>query len=82
MPAEALRHLHTGSKLDHALGGFRYVWNNRRVPTILTLFGVVGIFAWSYSVLMPTFARDVLGLSSNHAQLRSSKKSFGWSAST
>lgn len=57
-----VRKAHTGSKLDHALGGFRYVWNNPRVLTILTLFGVVGIFGWSYSVLMPAFARDVLGL--------------------
>ena len=57
-----VRKAHTGSELDHALGGFRYVWNNPRVLTILTLFGVVGIFGWSYSVLMPAFARDVLGL--------------------
>jgi len=57
-----VRKTHTGSALDHALGGFRYVWNNPRVLTILSLFGVVGIFGWSYSVLMPAFARDVLGL--------------------
>jgi MFS family permease len=53
---------HPGSGLEHALGGFRYVWNNPRVLTILSLFAVVGIFGWSYSVLMPAFARDVLGL--------------------
>ncbi len=46
---------------DHALGGFVYVWKNPRVFTILALFAVVGIFGWSYSVLMPAFARDVLG---------------------
>ncbi|MEO8615994.1 MAG: MFS transporter [Luteolibacter sp.] len=57
-----VRKTHTGSELDHALGGFRYVWNNPRVLTILSLFGVVGIFGWSYSVLMPAFARDILGL--------------------
>ncbi len=56
------RKTHTGSKLDHALGGFRYVWAHPRVLTILALFAVVGIFGWSYSVLMPAFARDVLGL--------------------
>jgi MFS family permease len=48
---------------SHALGGFSYVWQHPRVLTILTLFGVVGIFGWSYSVLMPAFARDVLHLS-------------------
>ncbi|MDR3404990.1 MAG: MFS transporter [Chthoniobacter sp.] len=57
-----VRKTHAGSGLDHALGGFRYVWNNPRALTILSLFTVVGIFGWSYSVLMPAFARDVLGL--------------------
>jgi MFS family permease len=57
-----VRKTHTGSGLDHALGGFVYAWNNPRVLTILTLFAVVGIFGWSYTVLMPAFARDVLGL--------------------
>ena len=45
-----------------ALEGFRYVWSHRRVLTILSLFAIVGIFGWSYSVLMPAFARDVLHL--------------------
>ncbi len=49
----------------HPLSGIHYVINNRRVRTILTLFGVVGIFGWSYSVLMPALARDVLGLGPN-----------------
>ncbi len=57
-----VRQAHAGSKLDHALGGFCYVWHHPRVLTILALFAVVGIFGWSYSVLMPAFARDVLGL--------------------
>jgi MFS family permease len=53
---------HEGSGVRHALGGFVYVWNHPRVLTILSLFAVVGIFGWSYTVLMPAFARDVLGL--------------------
>jgi len=59
------KHVHTtqaGSGLAHALGGFVYVWKNPRVLTILSLFAVVGIFGWSYTVLMPAFARDVLGV--------------------
>ncbi|MDP9291985.1 MAG: MFS transporter, partial [Verrucomicrobiota bacterium] len=47
---------------SHVLGGFSYVAKHPRVQTILALFGVVGIFGWSYAVLMPAFARDVLGL--------------------
>lgn len=61
LPAH-VRKTHPGSGLDHALGGFVYVWNQPRVLTILTLFAAVGIFGWSYTVLMPAFARDVLGL--------------------
>jgi len=53
------------SAIGQALEGFRYVWNHRRVLTILSLFAVVGIFGWSYSVLMPAFARDVLHLGEN-----------------
>ncbi|MEY2560144.1 MAG: hypothetical protein QOG51_559 [Verrucomicrobiota bacterium] len=51
--------------LGQALEGFRYVWTHRRVLTILSLFTVVGIFGWSYSVLMPAFAHDVLHLGAN-----------------
>jgi MFS family permease len=46
--------------IGQALEGFRYVWRHPRVLTILSLFTVVGIFGWSYSVLMPAFAQDVL----------------------
>ncbi len=51
-----------GSALQEALEGFRYVWHNPRVLTILGLFAVVGTFGWSYSVLMPAFGRDILYL--------------------
>src|SRR3954468_7620111 len=51
--------------LGQALEGFRYVWLHPRVLTILSLFAVVGIFGWSYSVLMPAFAHDVLHLGAN-----------------
>ncbi len=51
-----------GGALAQSLEGFRYVWNHTRVRTIFALFAVVGIFGWSYSVLMPAFAHDVLHL--------------------
>jgi predicted MFS family arabinose efflux permease len=44
----------------HVAEGFAYVWQNRRMRTILILFAIVGVFGWSYSVLMPAFARDIL----------------------
>ena len=52
----------SGGALAQSLEGFRYVWNHTRVLTIFSLFAIVGIFGWSYSVLMPAFARDVLHL--------------------
>jgi MFS family permease len=51
-----------GGAIAQSLEGFRYVWNHTRVRTIFALFAFVGVFGWSYSVLMPAFARDVLHL--------------------
>jgi predicted MFS family arabinose efflux permease len=53
---------HSGSALAHALEGFSYVWRHWRMRTILILFAIVGIFGWSYSVMMPAFAREVLNV--------------------
>ena len=44
----------------HVLEGFAYVAKHRRVRILLVLFGVVGIFGWSYSVLLPAYATDIL----------------------
>jgi MFS family permease len=52
----------SGSTRGHALSGLSYVADHPRVRTILALFGIVGVFGWSYMVLMPAFARDVLNL--------------------
>ncbi len=48
-------------KPPSAWSGVTYVWGNRRVRTILGLLGAVGIFGWSYAVLLPAFARDIFG---------------------
>jgi len=52
----------SSSALAHALEGFSYVWRHWRMRTILILFAIVGVFGWSYSVLMPAFAREVLNV--------------------
>ncbi len=44
----------------HVLEGFVYVMGHRRLRMLLLLFGVVGIFGWSYSVLLPAYAMDIL----------------------
>ena len=46
---------------EHAWNGILYSIKHQRVRTILLLFLAVGIFGWSYMVIMPAFARDVLG---------------------
>lgn len=46
----------------HVLEGFRYVAGHRRLRILLMLFGIVGIFGWSYSVLLPAYATDILHL--------------------
>ena len=44
----------------HVLEGFAYVAGHRRVRLLLLFIGVVGIFGWSYSVLLPAYATDIL----------------------
>jgi MFS family permease len=44
----------------HMLEGFVYVARHRRVRILILLFAVVGIFGWSYSVLLPAYATDIL----------------------
>ncbi len=44
----------------HMLEGFVYVAGHRRVRILLLLFSVVGVFGWSYSVLLPAYATDLL----------------------
>ena len=53
------------SPLEHAWKGIAYSKRHPRVRTILLLFFVVGVFGWSHTVLMPAFARDVLGRGAN-----------------
>ncbi len=45
--------------------GVIYAVKHPRLRMIMILFFVVGVFGWSYSVLMPAFARDILHLSAN-----------------
>jgi MFS family permease len=44
----------------HVLEGFAYVAGHRRVRILFLLLAAVGVFGWSYSVLLPAYATDVL----------------------
>jgi len=50
----------THSTGRHVLEGLAYVAGHRLVRNLLLLFGVVGVFGWSYSVLLPAYATDIL----------------------
>src|SRR5947207_3242750 len=65
LPKKETQIASSGGAIAQALEGFRYVWMHRRVLTILSLFMVVGIFGWSYSVLLPASAYDILHLGAN-----------------
>jgi len=57
--------VHVASAGEHAWNGIMYSMKHPRVRMILVLFFAVGVFGWSYAVLMPAFARDVLGRGAN-----------------
>jgi MFS family permease len=53
------------------------VAKHRRVRTLLLLFAVVGVFGWSYSVLMPAFATDILRVGSREYGMLLSANGIG-----
>jgi len=58
-PARPRREI-TTSPLADAVGGLRYLRTNSTVMGLAALLGAISMFGWSYAVLMPVFARDVL----------------------
>ena len=57
-PREEVKH--SGGVAHDALEGLRYVRTNRMVLGLAALLAVFSVFGWSYNVLMPIFARDIL----------------------
>jgi len=61
-----IRHVHVrhpSANVDmvtHLREGFRYVAGNRTIRLLLALMAVYSTFGFSYAVLLPTFARQVL----------------------
>jgi MFS family permease len=49
-----------GRMMPQIADGLRYVWGNEAVRAIMLLVGISTLFGFSYSVLMPAFAVDVL----------------------
>jgi MFS family permease len=61
----------------HVLEGFIYVAGHQRLRILLALFGIVGIFGWSYSVLLPAYATDILHLGEGGYSALLSANGFG-----
>ncbi len=65
------------STWHHALEGVAYVAKHRQVLTLLVLVAIVGVFGWSYSVLLPAFATDVLRVGSREYGILLSSNGVG-----
>jgi MFS family permease len=50
-----------GSPLEHILEGFRFAEKAAPIRAILLLLGLVSLVGMPYSVLMPVFAKEILG---------------------
>ena len=61
----------------HILEGFIYVAGHRRVRILMLLFGVVGVFGWSYAVLLPAYATDILHVGESSYGFLLSANGFG-----
>jgi len=57
---DAARQPHSVRMMPQIAAGLRYVWGNKAVRAIMAMIGVSTLFGFSYSVLMPAFAVDVL----------------------
>lgn len=69
--------LEPASTTRHILEGFAYVMGHQRIRRLLLLISVVGIFGWSYSVLLPAYATDILHVGEGGYGMLLSANGFG-----
>jgi MFS family permease len=50
----------SGALLAHTAAGLDYIWSNKVIRAMIVLLGFSSLFGFSYSVLLPAFAEDVL----------------------
>lgn len=58
---DLVRPAHLATPFASLREGFRYVGRNRPVRSLLLLLGLVSLTGMPYAVLMPVFAREILG---------------------
>lgn len=49
-----------GNMLSEVKDGLKYVWGNRVILETVLIVAIIGIFAFNYNVLVPSFTKDVL----------------------
>jgi MFS family permease len=67
----------TGSLLGHIRGGFAYAWSVAPIRDLLIVLAMVSLVGIPYVVLLPVFARDVLGGDSSTLGLLTSCAGLG-----
>jgi MFS family permease len=66
MPQPRVRH--AGSTLDQVIEGFAIVARKPALMGLLGMIAIVGVFGFSYGVMMPVFARDVFPMGALDAE--------------
>jgi MFS family permease len=70
------------SFLQAAVDGLKYSWNNLSVRRLLSLSIIMETFGFSYHVMLPVIARDVLGVGATELGFLSSAGGVGATIST
>lgn len=67
----------TESILSYTLSGFNYVRQHKLLLNVMILMVFMGIFGWSYSILIPAFAKDILHQDSHGYAMLVTANGFG-----
>jgi len=63
-PKVAARNNNNSPFMEDLKGGVKFILNNKAYLILISAMGVVSLFGLSYMILLPAFAKDVLGLDS------------------
>lgn len=70
------------SPMQDLVEGARYCWNEKTIRTLIALSFFSGMFAFSYMMLLPVFAKDILHVDARGLGLLSSATGIGSIAGT
>ena len=67
----------TESVWEYTVSGIRYVKSNTMIYYLMILMALMGVFGWSYAILLPAFAKDVFSQGESGYSLLMSANGFG-----